>query len=98
MPCDGQDPLAQKVILMATFQGLLFLVLGVGLLLVDYRALSSGWLPCGPNGFKGRLEFRKAEQPVRFWLMFILYGATGLWLVIFAVQLFAGQAAPLPYR
>ena len=28
-------------------QGLLFLFFGVGLLVVDYRSLSLGWLPCG---------------------------------------------------
>lgn len=36
---------------MSIFQGLLFMLFGAGLLLVDYRALRSGWLPCGPNGF-----------------------------------------------
>lgn len=45
---------------------------GAGLLLVDYSALRSGWLFCGPNVFKGRLEFRKNEQPFGVWLMFIL--------------------------
>jgi len=32
---------------MATFQGLLFLFFGVGLLAVVYRSLNAGWLPCG---------------------------------------------------
>lgn len=81
---------------MIAFQGILFLFFGVGLLLMDYRALSSGWLPCGPKGLKGRLEFKKNAQPVGFWLMFILYGAAGIWLVIFALRLFAGQVDPLP--
>ncbi len=83
---------------MSIFQGLLFLFFGAGLLLVDYRALRSGWLPCGPNGFRGRLEFRKDEQPAGFWVMFVLYGAGGLWLLFFALRLLAGQAAPLPLR
>ena len=83
---------------MAIFQGLLFLFFGAGLLLVDYRALRSGWLPCGPYGFKGRLEFRKNEQPIGFWLMFVFYAAGGIWLLAFALQLLAGQAAPLPLR
>jgi hypothetical protein len=84
--------------LMSIFQGLLFLFFGASLLWMDYRALRSGWLPCGPNGFKGRLEFRKDEQPAGFWVMFVLYGAGGLWLLVFALQLLAGQAAPLPLR
>lgn len=63
---------------------------------MDYRALSSGLLPCGPKGLEGRLEFKKNKQPVGFWLMFILYGAAGTWLVIFALQLFAGLVNPLP--
>jgi hypothetical protein len=83
---------------MAIVQGLLFLIFGAGLLLVDYRALRSGWLPCGPNGFKGRLEFRKNEQPFGFWLTFVLYAAGGTWLLVFALRLLVGQAAPLPLR
>jgi hypothetical protein len=83
---------------MAVLQGLLFLFFGAGLLLADYQALHSGWLPCGPNGFKRRLELRKDEQPVRFWLMFVLYAVGGMWLLVFAVQLLAGQSAPLPLR
>ena len=54
---------------MTIFQGLLFLFFGVGLLLVNYRALTSGWLPCGPNGIKGRLEFRRDTSPLMFWLI-----------------------------
>ncbi|WP_036252379.1 hypothetical protein [Methylobacter sp. BBA5.1] len=81
---------------MALFQGVLFLCLGAGLLLVDYRALGTGWLPCGPNGFKGRLEVSKDKQPTGFWLMFLLYGLAGLWLVLFSLQLLLGQAEPLP--
>ncbi len=81
---------------MAIFQGLLFLFFAAGLLLVDYQALRSGWLSCGPNGFKGRLEFRKDERPVGFWLMFVLYGAGGLWLLVFALRLLVGQVEPLP--
>lgn len=81
---------------MAIIQGLLFLFFGGGLLWVDYRALRIGWLPCGPNGFKGRLEFKKDEQPVGFWTMFVVYGAGGLWLLVFALRLLAGMADPLP--
>jgi hypothetical protein len=44
---------------MALFQGLFFFLLGIGLLLIDYQSLTKGWLPCGPKGFSGRLEFRK---------------------------------------
>ncbi|MCP9470290.1 MAG: hypothetical protein NNA31_09870 [Nitrospira sp.] len=72
---------------MSIFQGLLFMPFGAGLVLVDYRALRSGWLPCGPNGFRGRLEFGKHEQPVGFWVMFVLYGTGGLWLPVFVLPL-----------
>ena len=76
---------------MALAQGLLFLLFGIGLLAVDYRALSTGWLPCGPKGLRAR-----GEQPFGFWLMFVVYGAGGLWLAIFALRLLAGHAEPLP--
>ena len=83
---------------MATFQGLFFLVLGMGLLVVDYRSLSRGWLPCGPNGFKGRLEFHRAAQPLLFWLMFTVYGAAGVYLIVFATRVLLGSVEPLPLR
>ena len=83
---------------MAIFQGLLFLFFGVGLWLVNYRALSSGWLPCGPNGIKGRLEFKRDASPLMFWLMFAIYTTGGLALIIFAIRLLAGLAVPLPLQ
>lgn len=81
---------------MAFFQGILFLIFGVGLLVVDYQSLARGWLPCGPNGFAGRLEFRKDKQPVGYWAMFSLYAVAGTALTIFALRLLFGSATPLP--
>jgi len=83
---------------MTIFQGVLFLFFGVGLLVVNYRALDSGWLPCGPNGIKGRLELNRQAQPLGFWLMFLVYTAGGLALIVYAVRLLAGWAAPLPLQ
>lgn len=80
---------------MALFQGLLFLVFGIGLLVVDYRSLEKGWLPCG-NGIRGRLKFWREEQPFAYWLMFVVYGVGGLWLAIFALRVLVGSAEPLP--
>jgi hypothetical protein len=81
---------------MKLFQGLLFLILGVGLIVVAMRSLASGWLPCGPNGLKGRLEFRRNERPVLYWLMFVVYGVAGFWLAIFALWVLLGTVPPLP--
>ena len=81
---------------MAVFQGILFLALGVGLLIVDYQSLSRGWLPCGPNGFARRLEFHKHDQPIGYWAMFTIYGMAGLTLAVFALRLLSGSATPLP--
>ncbi|TWT18744.1 hypothetical protein [Luteimonas wenzhouensis] len=81
---------------MHLFQGVFFLILGVGLLVVDWRSLSLGWLPCGPNGFKGRLVFRRNEQPLRYWILFVAYAAAGVGLVVYAVRVLLGQVEPLP--
>lgn len=83
---------------MHIFQGLLFLFFGIGLLLVVYQSLSRGWLPCGPNGLKGRVGFHRSEQPLLYWLMFIVYGSAGIALTIFAVRLLFGDAEPLPLQ
>ena len=81
---------------MALFQGSLLLVLGYGLLIVVYQSLAKGWLPCGPNGFNGRVEFRMDEQPLRYWLMFAVYCAGGLWCVFTAFGVLSGHLEPLP--
>jgi len=81
---------------MAILQGALFLFFGVGLLVMVWRSLESGWLPCGPSGLKGRLEFTRDGQPLGYWVMFVLYAVGGAWLVLFSLRLLAGQAEPLP--
>jgi hypothetical protein len=81
----------------ALAQAALFLVFGIGLLVVDYRALTTGWLPCG-RGLTGRLELRKSERPLAFWAMFTVYGAGGVWLAVLALQLLAGRVEPLPLQ
>jgi hypothetical protein len=83
---------------MALFQSLIFFIFGAGLLLVDYRGLSRGWLPCGPRGFLSRLEVRRDGQPFFYWLLFLLYAAGGAAAVIFALMLLTGHATPLPVR
>lgn len=83
---------------MAIVQGLMLLAFGAGFLLLDWRALRSGWLPCGANGFKGRLDVHRDRHPLGFWLMFAVYGAGGLWLLALGFRILTGQAAPLPLR
>lgn len=81
---------------MALFQGALLLVLGYGMLAVVYRSLTSGWLPFGPNGFKGRVEFRMTDQPFGYWMAFVFYCAFGNWCVFLAFGVLSGQMEPLP--
>src|SRR5690606_22619716 len=87
----GGDRPLRRCLLMVLFQGLLLLFFGYGLLIVVYQSLDKGWLPCGPNGFKGRLEFRIAEQPLRYWLMFAVYSAGGLWCLFTAFGILSGH-------
>jgi hypothetical protein len=82
----------------ALIQAAFFLIFGFGLLGVDFQSLAKGSLPCGPNGLKGRTEFSRKDQPALYWLMFAVYGAGGLWLIIQALRLLSGTATPLPVR
>ena len=82
----------------AKIQAAFFLVIGFGLLGVDFQSLSTGVLPCGPNGLKGRTEFSRHHQPALYWLMFAVYGVGGLWLIVTALRLLTGAATPLPMR
>src|SRR5690554_2467408 len=81
---------------MAAFQGLFFLVMGIGLLAVTYRSLAEGWLPCGSNGLRGQLRFYRDERPFGYWLMFALYTAGGLWAAWYGVGMLAGTVEPPP--
>ena len=74
---------------MTLLQSGIFSVLGIGLLGMVYRSLDTGWLPCGSNGLKGRLDIRRHEQPAAYWLTFACYGAGGLALITYAVRLLA---------
>lgn len=81
---------------MVFFQGLLLLVLGVGVLVIDYRSLSNGWLPGGSNGLKGRLEVRRDEHPAGYWALFAIYLMLGLLATVTALRIWAGNLPPLP--
>lgn len=83
---------------MVLFQGVFFLIMGIGLLLIVRQSLSTGWLPYGPNGLRGRVEFRRRDQPFRYSMMFSGYSAAGIWLAIFALRLLFGNAQPLPLQ
>lgn len=83
---------------MVIFQGLFFLILGGGLIGVAGRSLATGWLPCGPKGLWGRVEFDRASQPLGYWIMFVAYGVAGAVLLVYALRLMAGDVEPLPLR
>jgi hypothetical protein len=79
-------------------QAAFFLIFGFGLLGVDIQSLATGVLPCGTKGLEGKNEFSRKDQPFGYWLMFGLYGAGGLWLLVQALRLLSGSATPLPVR
>ncbi len=81
---------------MALFQSLLLLAMGYGTLGVTYRSLGTGWLPFGPSGPRGRLEFRMDEQPFRYWMAFTFYCALGVWCLFLAFGVLSGELSPLP--
>ena len=83
---------------MALCQGIFFLILGLGLLGVAYQSLARGWLPFGSNGFKGRLEWRRDEQPGLFWLAWAMYATAGPVMAVFALGLLLGESTSLPLR
>jgi hypothetical protein len=81
---------------MHKIQGIFFLVMGAGLVLVALQGIARGWLPNGPKGFKRGEGVSREEQPVGFWLFFLLYSAGGCSVAIYALRLLFGDAAPLP--
>jgi hypothetical protein len=81
---------------MALVQGALFVVIGLGLLAVCYQSLARGWLPCGPNGFRGRVEVQRHHSPIGYWLLLVFYTIFGLWVLRYGVGILAGTIEALP--
>jgi hypothetical protein len=78
-------------------QGLVLGALGGVLLWLDWRALATGWLPFGSRGYGEPLTLHRDERPVGFWLAFAMYACVAAGLLIYALRLFAGTAALLPW-
>lgn len=57
-------------------EALLSLGLGLAFLWLIWRSLRTGM-----SAGTGRMSPRRAEQPVRFWAMVLLYAAMAAWLV-----------------
>ena len=81
-----------------SIQGVFFLIFGVGLIGVALQSLGTGVLPAGSKGLDGRTEFSRSQEPIRYWLMFALYGGGGVCLTLYALLLLTGRAAPLAGR
>ena len=64
-----------------------FVFIGIGLALVALQGLSRGWLPTGPNGYKRGTGVSRREQPLVFWLFFLLYFGGGVSLTLYALDL-----------
>lgn len=77
------------------FQGLFLLILGVGLLVVDWRSLTSGRLPFG-SGLGGRNTIDRASNAFGYWCVFVFYLAFGSWIVWLALGILSGHRPPLP--
>ncbi len=74
------------------------MVIGALLSLMTLRSLKSGWLPFGSNWFKGRLEIRKDEKSLGFWLVFLFYACGSAAITIYGLLILFGISAPMPVR
>jgi len=81
---------------MELLQGFFLLIMGVGVLAVDYQSLAKGWLPCGPDGHGGLQKFFREEQPFLYWLMFGVFGILGLVMIVLSMRMFMGDMEALP--
>jgi hypothetical protein len=81
---------------MVFFQGLFFLVLGVGLVLIAWNSRRTGWLPYGPRRFGRDIAVWRHDRPIFYWILFFGYNMAGLWMTVFALRVLVGVAQPLP--
>lgn len=82
---------------MAIFQGIFFLILSAGILVIDWRSLTSGALPFG-SGRGGRLMIERANNALGYWCVFTLYLVFGLYLAGMALEILVGSRPPLPLQ
>lgn len=85
---------------MAVFQFLMLMFFGVGILVMVYRSLANGWLPCGASltAKSGRFEVHREQRPILYWVVFAAYTGAGVALIVYAVRILVGNMEPLPLR
>ncbi len=72
---------------MLKLKGWFLLVMGLGMLLIALQGLVKGELPAGRGGWNtpdGKVS--RADQPLSFWLMFLLDALIGLICLRYAVR------------
>ncbi len=81
---------------MNVFIGFLGLILGVCMVVMVVRSLKHGrGLPHGSKGGDGSGEFRRDDNPVMYWVMFLIYGAGGLGLTAYSLLVLVGRIKPV---
>lgn len=80
---------------MAIFQGLFFLVMGLGLAGIAWRSLTHGWLPFGRKGWNERNEVHRDEQPALYWLLFLAYAGAGIAAALYGLMVLTGKVPPM---
>lgn len=64
---------------MLKLKGVLVLVIGAGMLLIALQGLAKGELPAGRGAWRSPDgKVRRTDQPVTFWLMFVLDALIGV--------------------
>jgi hypothetical protein len=81
---------------MVWFQGIFFLVLGMGLVVIACNSRRTGWLPYGPRRFGRDIAVWRDERPLLYWALFTGYNLAGLWMAAFALRVLTGVVQPLP--
>ncbi len=72
---------------MLKLRGVLVLVLGAGMLLVALQGLAKGELPAGRGGWSSPDgKVRRADQPLSFWLMFLMDTVIGVLCLRYALR------------
>lgn len=74
---------------MIELKGWLILIIGVGMLLVALQGLFTGALPAGRGGWMSADgKVRRAEQPMTFWLLFMLDAFLGVICLRYGIHAF----------
>lgn len=83
--------------MVAIIEGIISAILGLAVLLYDYRAWCTGTIrtghpPRGASHHHSKYVVKRSESPVWFMIAVVFYAVAGIWLIVHSLLVLTGNA------